>query len=29
LNTIIFFWRNSILHREGMKIVNAFLNSRH
>ena len=23
-NCVIFFWRNSILHREGMKIVNAF-----
>jgi Ca2+/Na+ antiporter len=24
LNSVIFFWRNSILRREGMKIVNAF-----
>ena len=24
-NCVIFFWRNSILRREGMKIVNAFL----
>ena len=24
LNCVIFFWRNSILHREGMKIINAF-----
>ena len=24
LNCVIFFWRNSILRREGMKIINAF-----
>ena len=24
LNCLIFFWRNSILHREGIKIINAF-----
>jgi hypothetical protein len=23
LNCVIFFWRNSILRREGMKIINA------
>jgi hypothetical protein len=26
LNCVIFFWRNSILRREGMKILNAFKN---
>ena len=25
LNCVMFFWRNSILRREGMKIINAFL----
>ena len=27
LNCLIFFWRNSILRREGMKIINAFFES--
>jgi hypothetical protein len=27
-NCLIFFWRNSILHREGMKVVQCFQSAR-